>query len=129
MEMPITCNPCGPYCRCHWTKVGISTWQEAHQVAQKSSSTTLPRKLARSILAPLKAVRVNSGAFLLRRDSVAEAERTPKAKKQVVSNKAASCRRRCAARALASALNRIPLVYPIASQVVGHVKNLYVGES
>src|ERR1035437_7204374 len=125
MEMPITCNPCGPYCRCHWTKVGISTWQEAHQVAQKSSSTTLPRKLARSILAPSKPVRENSGAFLLRRDVVC----APATAKQAVSSKAASCRRLIADLTLVSALNRIPLVYPIASQVVGHVKNLHVGES
>src|ERR1039458_9862086 len=141
----MTCNPCGPYCRCHWTNLGISSWHGAHQVAQKLKSTTFPRRLARSRFPPLKSRRVNSGAFLLRRDSAAKAARAPAAAKPVPSSKLAIMRPEIQVRApvaasgpanaspreppLAAALNRVPLVNPIRSEVAGDIESLHVGES
>src|SRR5947209_8761730 len=60
--MPNTWNPCGPYCFCRASNQGISILQGWHQVAQKFSSTALPRKSERCTVAPSSDSRANSGA-------------------------------------------------------------------
>ena len=67
-------NPCGPYWRCQALKTGISTWQGAHQVAQKLTSTTLPRKALRRKAWPARSWRVKSGAGLLSKFCVGDAD-------------------------------------------------------
>ncbi len=44
MVMPKTTSPCDEYCSCSFCSSGMLFTQGLHHVAQKSSSTTLPRK-------------------------------------------------------------------------------------
>src|SRR4029077_2446517 len=63
-ETPITTSPCSPYCFCSAMKPGISTLHGAHQVAQKSRITTLPRKSEDFTSFPSKSFSFKAGAGL-----------------------------------------------------------------
>src|SRR5882757_6216519 len=52
MATPTICSPCGPYFFCRSTSHGISILQGPHQVAQKFSSTALPRNEASGVALP-----------------------------------------------------------------------------
>ena len=62
MATPITCSPCDAYCFCRSTNHGISILQGAHQVAQKFSSTALPRKSESRTGLPSRLFNSKSGA-------------------------------------------------------------------
>src|ERR1041385_9307662 len=52
MATPTICKPCGPYFFCRSTNDGISILQGPHHVAQKFSSTALPRSEERRTSLP-----------------------------------------------------------------------------
>jgi hypothetical protein len=62
---PITARPLAPYCFCNSTKCGISMRQGMHHVAQKSRTTTLPRKSEKLTFLPFKSVSFQPGAGVL----------------------------------------------------------------
>src|SRR5579863_8491335 len=62
MATPTICRPCAPYCLCNSTNHGISILHGVHHVAQKLSSTALPRKSDRLTLLPSRDSSVKSGA-------------------------------------------------------------------
>src|SRR5215469_14490626 len=59
---PTTCRPSDPYWFCSSTSQGVSILQGPHQVAQKFSSTALPRSSESFMLPPSSLSRVKSGA-------------------------------------------------------------------
>src|SRR6185437_9435715 len=59
---PRTSRPSGPYCFCSSTNHGISSRHGVHQVAQKFSSTALPRKSIRCTVLPSSDCKAKSGA-------------------------------------------------------------------
>src|SRR5579871_2691826 len=64
IETPSTANPLSLYCCSNSMNQGISTLQGAHQVAQKSSSTTLPLYSDRCTVFPSTSLSTKSGAAL-----------------------------------------------------------------
>jgi hypothetical protein len=63
-ETPTITNPCGPYCFCNSTNQGISALHGGHHVAQKFSTTALPRKSERRTVFPDRSFSAKSGAGL-----------------------------------------------------------------
>ena len=140
----MTCNPRGPYWLCHETKRGISSWQGAHQVAQKLSNTTLPRKALRSNFCGLclcgriqelacEAKTPPRRPYAYRRFRSTRPGTSPPTKAGQVRRAVFAVLRlvldwQCIAR-LSALLNRVPFVHPVGSEVVGEIKNLHMSET
>src|SRR5579862_3797572 len=64
MAVPMIAKPLSLYWRSKLMNQGISILQGPHQVAQKSTKTTLPRKSDKRTTLPLASFNSKSGAFL-----------------------------------------------------------------
>src|SRR5436309_13226053 len=64
MATPTICKPCSPYFFCKSTSHGISILQGPHQVAQKFTTTALPRREESDTVLPSGTLfKENSGAM------------------------------------------------------------------
>src|SRR6185312_15987834 len=112
MAMPMICSlPAWRFCSA--TICGISTIQGGHQLAQKSTSTSLPRQAASETGLPSKPVRVKAGAAAPGDSGAARApsQTRPQARQT----------RRAA---ILAVNNRIALLRPVGAEIVRDIKNL-----
>src|SRR5438445_11485370 len=76
--MPTICKPCAPYLFCKSTSHGISILHGPHQVAQKFTTTALPRREESETVLPSGTLfKENSGAREPMAGSVPEGEAEP----------------------------------------------------
>jgi len=64
IEIAITCKSLAPALACNWSSSGNSVRHAGHQVAQKLTSTTFPRKEAKVVTVPSSRVIGIGGTIL-----------------------------------------------------------------